>query len=544
MLDVSRINFFKYTFFQEGYAEYAVIPEKTSSSKTEEKDQTRVLGAHVNSRRKSAQFNNCRSMSSSSETSFSGGLTLEQNQISGKVDGLKKYPTNINNEKTSINANKEMGLSSSENDHISKKNSEMCSVHSRRKGTTNAGKETASSVPIHDKLPQVGDIYSTVTKNSTLQDDLLASRISSETKNKQNEHFDTVCNKSLTTKIISEHAESVSSSNQEMKESAKTCSLKQKGDHVQQTARKNKMKKEDILKTESQNSLPDIISSLNKTTNAKLQEQGNFCGNDLCDNGYLDKESGPKPKPSTPLFNSTHNFLSSEVLHNEMEMELRQLQSLKANQANQSIYKLAYDENVTDQSSNSRSPSPVLSPEKNIPSSFPRNEIIVHEADSDDDAGSEDVELIPHRYESESYLNQLQNKNLYVNKLSLAVELLRTQENLPYDGEFKRIVGENNVEPGVHCNGKVNLGFRSDSCSPEKSTITYDIQKIHDSNAKDRNEITSQRHINPSPDHSSDSAIFSDTDFNNFENESCESAKEIVCQTNESQVNGFSVYII
>ncbi|XP_013780323.1 uncharacterized protein LOC106464717 [Limulus polyphemus] len=62
-----------------------------------------------------------------------------------------------------------------------------------------------------------------------------------------------------------------------------------------------------------------------------------------------------------------------------------------------------------------------------------RSEIIVHEVDTLSEAGSEDVELIPHRYESQSS----GQKHIYVNRLSLAVELLRTKEALPYDEEFK-----------------------------------------------------------------------------------------------------------
>ncbi|XP_076373605.1 uncharacterized protein LOC143258470 [Tachypleus tridentatus] len=77
-----------------------------------------------------------------------------------------------------------------------------------------------------------------------------------------------------------------------------------------------------------------------------------------------------------------------------------------------------------------------------------QSEIIVHEVDTLSEAGSEDVELIPHRYESQSS----GQKHIYVNRLSLAVELLKTQEALPYDEEFKPLPvgdGEQGNETGT-----------------------------------------------------------------------------------------------
>lgn len=132
----------------------------------------------------------------------------------------------------------------------------------------------------------------------------------------------------------------------------------------------------------------------------------------------------------------------------------------------QSIYKLAYDENSND----SRPPSP----DGQVPSSIERGEILIHEAETDSDAGSEDVELLPHRYESESYRNE--NKHMYVNKLSLAVELLRTHENLPYDDEFKRVENENNPASGA-----VNLAYVDDTCSTEQYNTNG---KIYDKQAE------------------------------------------------------------
>lgn len=190
---------------------------------------------------------------------------------------------------------------------------------------------------------------------------------------------------------------------------------------------------------------------------------------------------------------SPHSFLSyatnSEALIRETELELSKIQHLTSRpplQANQSIYKFAFDENLTDQSETEDTITPIPShlAEQNdyldfkdaisaeMRQDIQRSEILVHEGDSASEAGSEDVELLPHRYES-----QAGDKHLYVNKLSLAVELLRTHEQLPYDEEFKRVVedeGENAQNGGKEVgvprsnkvadvpSGKVNLAFIGD----------------------------------------------------------------------------------
>lgn len=200
---------------------------------------------------------------------------------------------------------------------------------------------------------------------------------------------------------------------------------------------------------------------------------------------------------------SPHSFLSyitnSEALIRETELELSKIQHLTSRPplANQSIYKFAFDENLTDQSETEDIVSPVPSRSAELDDyrvdldtedatvsaemrqDIQRSEIVVHEGDSGSEAGSEDVELLPHRYESQGG-----EKHLYVNKLSLAVELLRTHEKLPYDDEFKRVVedeGENLQYSGKEVvvtrskkvsnvpSGAVNLAFIGD-ISPKVHT--------------------------------------------------------------------------
>lgn len=68
---------------------------------------------------------------------------------------------------------------------------------------------------------------------------------------------------------------------------------------------------------------------------------------------------------------------------------------------------------------------------------LPAGEIVVHEAaDSASECGSEDVEMIGHRYET---ANERQYKT---NTISLAAELLGTNQQLPYDKEFKPLAQE------------------------------------------------------------------------------------------------------
>lgn len=63
------------------------------------------------------------------------------------------------------------------------------------------------------------------------------------------------------------------------------------------------------------------------------------------------------------------------------------------------------------------------------------SEIVVHESDDLSECGSEDIETIGHRYEASEA-----HRHLYVNRLSLAAELLGTRQDLPYDDEFKPLV--------------------------------------------------------------------------------------------------------
>uniref|UniRef100_T1JD98 C-type lectin domain-containing protein n=1 Tax=Strigamia maritima TaxID=126957 RepID=T1JD98_STRMM len=70
--------------------------------------------------------------------------------------------------------------------------------------------------------------------------------------------------------------------------------------------------------------------------------------------------------------------------------------------------------------------------EKDLPNRHA--EIVVHELDDVSECGSEDVDLIGHRYQKSET-----SKNIYVNQLSLAAELLKSQQDIPYDKEFKPI---------------------------------------------------------------------------------------------------------
>lgn len=131
-------------------------------------------------------------------------------------------------------------------------------------------------------------------------------------------------------------------------------------------------------------------------------------------------------------------MLPADKLLQETEQELNGLRS-RVLAANHSIYKLAYDEVVTDQSETDEPEVPMhIGRDVQTAKSPLRTEILVHDVDSVSEAGSEDVEIIPHRYEGSTS----QDKHIYVNKLSLAAELLRTQEDLPYDNDFKPLTSE------------------------------------------------------------------------------------------------------
>lgn len=100
------------------------------------------------------------------------------------------------------------------------------------------------------------------------------------------------------------------------------------------------------------------------------------------------------------------------------------------------------------------------------------SEIVVHEMDSDSDAGSEDVELLPHRYVAGS---DDCGGHLYVNRLSLATELYRTREPLPYDQDLKT------GEPGCETDDEVRVkenGSSSASIDLEKNEHKSQCGKV------------------------------------------------------------------
>lgn len=542
----------------EGYAEYAAIPDRSSALKTEVKDCNNGSGQHVNSRRNSGQSNNFKRMTSFTETSEFDDFASEPSQVCSKPSDTRKDSMICANthSRTGPNYSKtEMGWLNTENSLSSKKNPEICGIHSKNKSTTK--EQTVSE---NDNSSTVCNEFSTSTDSDRSKLDKTACNelrggisilpdsnnsrnpVSNsldvqtiQNKNKEREQSKITDNTEIPINEVSSHSASLDFNEDAVKDTT-TNSSKLKSDILQQTHAMNKNRTADIPKVDSQSSLPDILSTLNKTQHGKLQDTTDNCSEGhLSDNVDLDKARSLKSKSLLSQTNYLPSFLSSEALHNEVEMELKQLQSLHSLQANQSIYKLAYDENVTDQSeADSRSPSPV-NPESQVPSSLSRNEILIHEADSDSDAGSEDVELLPHRYESETFLNE--NKHLYVNRLSLAVELLRTRESLPYDDEFKRVVGENNMLPSVHTSGKLNLGFVDDLKPPNSvnATKTFENENKLTLTNPNMNEVISQHQLNHSADSSNDSAIFSDIEFSNLEDELCEPGKEVVAQQNENQ---------
>lgn len=478
-------------------------------------------------------------------TSFTEATRFEDtdsvhNQACGKYGRKQNYPSSasINCEMGPDLVNKETDQLNAETYLASKKSFEICGVHSNQKSDKNEHTvgERIKAKSSYDEI-NASNYVSKTNKgenSSSFANDISNNptdgkcTVTNDNKNKCTQRSKITDINDMHNKIS--NVTVLIDGNEKIADNSLTNCLKLKDDIQPQTFTVQKNRTVNTIETELQSSMPDILSSLNKAENSKLHELDN-----PCDNIDLDKGKCLKPKYLITQTSYLTNFLSSEALHNEMEMELKQLQHLHSLQANQSIYKLAYDENITDQSeADSRSPSPV-DPESQVPSSLTSAEILIHEADSGSDAGSEDVELIPHRYESETFLNE--NKHVYVNKLSLAVELLRTQETLPYDDEFKRVVGENNAVPGVHIGGKVNLGFMEDSCSSKLFSITNNIKNKTESSIIDMNEIVSQTQLKHSADSSNDSAIFSDVEFSILEDETCEPAKEAVAQKSENQVS-------
>lgn len=460
--------------------------------------------------------------------------------------------TNMNNLKGPISPNKEMDFSSNK-DQINlkyKNNLDMCNIHSRNTPEKNeqiitekitkssltsskieidpetdlrandkANKEKSYSITRVNPNPSLNKKQE---NNSTNAPSVLNNKCAPQ--NQFKEQSDNTCNIALPVKENSAPVLSLQYSEQEINSKPKITPQKP---NVNSTSN-------------SPCSLPDILSTLNKSLpNEKIKESDVIYDSSLQEGEDHNKELYPKSKPLLSQTSYLPNLLSSEALHTEMEVELSQLQSLHSLQANQSIYKLAYDENITDQSEvDSRSPSPV-DPESQVPSSLTNDEILIHEADSGSEAGSEDVELLPHRYESESFLKE--NKHVYVNKLSLAVELLRTQESLPYDGEFKRIIGENNqlndIVPGVHTVGKTNKSFAENSNVPKPSEIKNTSNKISTNNASEYQPKSSTNSCN-------DNTAFNDIEFESFEEDMYEPAKEVVPQNSDIQVcKAFTKYL-
>lgn len=73
-------------------------------------------------------------------------------------------------------------------------------------------------------------------------------------------------------------------------------------------------------------------------------------------------------------------------------------------------------------------------------------EIVVYEADSDNsECGSEDVEILTHRYDTTSGTRaddpatRVSGRGA-INRLSLATEMLRTDQDLPYDAQFRPLL--------------------------------------------------------------------------------------------------------
>ncbi|KAF8791402.1 hypothetical protein HNY73_006274 [Argiope bruennichi] len=571
----------------EGYAEYAVIPEKTNySANREERDRLKNTGSYANPSRNDNQSYRTKTMTSFSETnSFSR-------------DGHRRVPES--NEKKFITpgeliqTGKNVGLSQVErNEGIQemqnlkpRKNQEICGVHtartSEKKNFQNnsdtsfqekQSKPTNSEWFSQESLPstkesveyqkQVQEITGNqgVTDNQKCQDTVNHLLVSKEMEIKQEKNTNNINDtglESLQTDLkISKHSENSLYESAKKTEERNLLGSIQNSDSETMTASDNFVKISDKMlhqsksetekhslhnpnEAESSSPLPDILSTLHKT----LPSNPKTTNNDISNKNDKHSESPifDKTPPPSEKFSKSKVILSqspyishslnSDTSSHDSEAELKRLTNLQSLRANQSIYKLAYDESITDQSeADSRSPSPV-DPETQVPRSIISEEILIHEADSCSDAGSEDVELIPHRYESETFLNE--SKHMYINKLSLAVELLRTQESLPYDEQFKRVSGESNLnlkETNPGAIGEVNLGFVEDSSSSFESFEGHTDNRIPEAS---HNVISSQSQTSKN---SRNSAAVSSFSFEDACNESCEEAKEVVVEAANTRDN-------
>ncbi|CAL1298547.1 unnamed protein product [Larinioides sclopetarius] len=568
----------------EGYAEYAVIPEKTNySTNREEKDRSKKLGSCANASRNDNQSSHTKTMTSFSETN---SFNREGQK---RVQETNEKKLIVSGEQ--VQAAKNVDLPHAEgNENVQdmpnlkpRRNQEICGVHtariSEKKNFQNKSEvnfQEKHSKPKNSEWVSQDDVPSTkelmdfqkqvqeikenqeVTDKLKCQDITNQLRVSKEMEKTQEKNANHITDIDLSSQKadlnISKHSENfVHDSAKDIEEKNVLFSV-QNRDSEATTASDNLVMLNDNMlyqsksetekhysqnpnEAESSSPLPDILSTLHKTvlSNPKAANSDISKNNDkqsespLFDKISLSDEKFPKSKVILSHSPYLSHSLNSDTSSHDTEAELKRLTNLQSLRANQSIYKLAYDESITDQSeADSRSPSPV-DPETQVPRSIINDEILIHEADSCSDAGSEDVELIPHRYESETFLNE--SKHMYVNKLSLAVELLRTQESLPYDEQFKRVSGESNLnlkETNPDAIGEVNLGFVEDSSS-------FDSFEGHtDSRIPDASHvITSQSQTSKS---SRNSAAVSSFSFEDDCNDSCEEAKEVVVEAANTRI--------
>ncbi|GFQ97609.1 uncharacterized protein TNCT_480161 [Trichonephila clavata] len=561
----------------EGYAEYAVIPEKTNySSNREEKDRSRKLGSNAHSGR-----NDYHSSHSKTMTSFPEALAYNPEFQK------RMQENNVKRLEEQIPVSKNMGLPQAEkNENVqesqnlkSRKNREVCGVHTtrtpERKLQNNLNDSTENSfiksqsiskdsecvsdsvVPNTNELvdcqtlreKEKEDIYiSEKMKRKNTPDPLQTSTASEkDLEKKASVEIGTAFQLEQTVLNINALPENpLRNSAEKTEEKDLLDSIQNRDSNVNSRKiiasspslsvadgshhQENKeTEKYNSIKDLSSSPLPDILSSVHKTvpvdakaTHNEIMNNEKSSVNTLSDKIPLTNDKFSKSRIILSQSPYSSYSMNSDSSSHDIDSELKGITTLQSLRANQAIYKLAYDESITDQSeTDSRSLSPV-DPESQVPRSITNDEIIIHEADSGSEAGSEDVELIPHRYESETFLNE--NKHMYVNKLSLAVELLRTQESLPYDEEFKRISGDDNLyQKQSNPTGEVNLGFIEDSSSFDSSEGQIDSRLTNPSSQI----VTSQAQANK---HFSTKGANSSFSIEDSCNESCEEAKEVIVE--------------
>ncbi|XP_015926067.2 putative uncharacterized protein DDB_G0282133 isoform X2 [Parasteatoda tepidariorum] len=544
-----------------GYAEYAVIPEKSNvEDKPNEKIETPARSIP-------------RQFEKTSSEKIDVPKHTAQKQDNQNTD--KKLDDNIG-------LNNKMGLSKSERNeeppNRQKKVVDVCDVHS------NISKQELKNI-LNDKnlskndcdLPNSSSATDFETNNMIQEHEV--SRFESNSNGKCHEPIET----EFTDKLIGNEKENpiksendacdaaYNSPNNTFSDVQASCKIfdpieeeNEKKDAVNEesTLFSNCNKTSDIICDNAESdqsnfnpsSLPDIISTVNKiitdidenNVSATLSNNNrtqNFSSIHNTKNinecvSKIPSVSATRSAYLPYLYNTNSDALSSES--KIIDNTLPKTHSLYTNN---SIYKLAFDESLEDLSdTESRSPSPIvrcpvdknrvdrgsIDPESQVPSSLMSNEINVYEADSGDDAGSEDLELIPHRYESESFLNK--SKHLYENKLSLAVELLRTKESLPYDAQFKRVIEESQESAKTEScrTGEVNMGFVDDFNSLDGIELKSNNLAF---NQSDHEAITKQSKIHKQTSPSYDIPL--DDSFTN----SYELADEAIAQSANHQDN-------